>query len=336
MKFSIVITTYNRVKWLRQAIASAQAQTVPCEIVVVDDCSTDSTQTYVESLGNSVIYHRNSTNLGHSASVNAGVERSTGDWIKFLDDDDYLAPDCIEKMIGALAPYPQAALCSCQAVQVDTQGQAIGRTQAPFAAAVHQVDQQDIHYQMLKEQLPFGTPVQVAARRDAFLASGGWDAAFSGNCDDIESWIKIAQYGDAVILSEALAYRTIWPGNCSSQLSLRARMQMNVVIKEKIYARIHSKYHQALPALSSITAFLQLHWGLVGLKRGRLVEALQLVTPVLLSWTAWKYLAQVLYNRLLLSGGQAALQIVAAMVPSRNSVAPQSQGMAVEYLGNQV
>ncbi len=51
--------------------------------------------------------------------------------------------------------------------------------------------QEDIHYGMLLELVPFGTPIQVGFRRDAFLESGGWDTNLT-SCDDIDSWIRIA------------------------------------------------------------------------------------------------------------------------------------------------
>jgi len=48
MKFTIVITTYNRLDFLKRAINSALEQTIKCEIIVVDDCSTDGTEEYVK------------------------------------------------------------------------------------------------------------------------------------------------------------------------------------------------------------------------------------------------------------------------------------------------
>ncbi len=47
MKFSLVITTYNRLELLKRAIACGLNQTVPCEVVVADDASTDGTEEYV-------------------------------------------------------------------------------------------------------------------------------------------------------------------------------------------------------------------------------------------------------------------------------------------------
>ena len=54
MKFSIVITTYNRLNLLQRAIESALAQTIPCEVIVVDDYSSDDTESYVKERSKSL------------------------------------------------------------------------------------------------------------------------------------------------------------------------------------------------------------------------------------------------------------------------------------------
>ncbi len=128
MKFSVVITTYNRLELLKRAIQSALNQTINCEVVVVDDCSTDDTQAYVTSLGERVVYYRHSINQGHAISINAGVTKASGDWIKFLDDDDYLAVNCLEEMEKVIIMHPQAVICSCVAAQVNESEVEISRT----------------------------------------------------------------------------------------------------------------------------------------------------------------------------------------------------------------
>ncbi|MBD2577593.1 glycosyltransferase family 2 protein [Oscillatoria sp. FACHB-1406] len=297
MKVSVVIPTYNRLPFLQRAVASALQQTSVCEVVIVDDGSNDGTEEYAKSLGHQVIYHRNSQNLGHSKSVNAGVAAASGEWIKFIDDDDYLAPNCVEVMAKAIASHPQAAICSCQAFQVDTDGKELNCTAPVGTAKAFYILQEDIHYGMLIEMLPFGTPVQVAVKKAAFIESGGWNSDFDGDGDDIESWVRIAQFGDAIFINQALAYRTIWRGNCSGQLSLKQRLNTNISIKQKIYKRVHPKYASLLPKSEDVCAFLELHWGLVGLKRGKLIDGLKLIYPSLLSATTFAHLAKVIYSR---------------------------------------
>jgi glycosyltransferase involved in cell wall biosynthesis len=305
MKFSIVITTYNRLNLLKRAIDTALSQTLPCEVVVVDDCSSDDTQNYVQerckTLANMgekrLFYHRHSENIGHSKSVNAGVELATGDWIKLLDDDDYLAPNCIEEMTNAIALRPQAAICSCQAIQVDDNGIEISRTRKTGPGKAFYIPQEDIHYGMLMEQVPFGTPVQVAFSRDAFLKTGGWDSELDTNFDDIDSWIKIAKFGDAIFINECLGYRTVWSGAFNQRFSLQNRLDTNILIKQKIYSRISQKYRSDIPQLQDIRDYLKLHWSLVALKQGKLFNAAIISFPAIFSPVAWQLLRETRRSR---------------------------------------
>jgi glycosyltransferase involved in cell wall biosynthesis len=305
MKFSIVITTYNRLTLLQRAIDTAIAQTIPCEVVVVDDCSSDGTQAYVQercealaSVGDKrLVYLRNSTNLGHSKSVNAGVELATGDWIKPVDDDDYLAPNCIEVMECAIALRPQAVICSCQAAQVDANGVEISRTRQTGPGKAFYIPQEDIHYGMLLEVVPFGTPVQVAFKRSAFLKTGGWDSSLDANFDDIDSWIKIAQFGDAIFINECLGYRTVWSGAYNQKFSLQKRLDTNISIKEKIYSLVSEKHQDDIPKLQDIRNYVKLHWSVVALQQGKLFNAAKMSFPASFSPAAWKLLGEVTRSR---------------------------------------
>jgi glycosyltransferase involved in cell wall biosynthesis len=303
--FTVLITTYNRLELLDRAINSALLQTLPCEVVVVDDCSIDETEGYmkrrVETLQKQgdfrLVYHRNSSNQGHSKSVNVGVEIARGDWIKFLDDDDYLAEDCLETMLRALVQCPNAVICSVRSANVDLEGQEQSYTQPSGPKPAFYIPQEDIHYGMLLEQVPFGTPVQVAVQREAFLRSGGWKSSFDVNFDDIESWANIAQFGDAIFIQKCLAYRTTWQGAYNYRLSFQKRLETRILIKTKIYELVSDRHRKKLPKLLSVNAYLQLYWGLIAFKRQRPFEALNLLFPALFSPTAWRLLRDVLAFR---------------------------------------
>ncbi|MDJ1173831.1 glycosyltransferase family 2 protein [Roseofilum sp. BLCC_M114] len=297
MKFSIVISTYNRLSLLKRAIDSALNQTVPCEVVVADDCSPDDTQAYVESLGEQVIYHRNSVNSGHSATVNAGVEAASGEWIKFVDDDDYLAPNCIEEMIEAIALHPEAVICSCQAAQVNLEEKVLSITRKSGPGKVFYIPQEDIHYGMLLELVPFGTPIQVACKRDAFIQSQGWDSSLDANCDDINSWVKISQFGDALFINEMLAYRTVWPGAYNKKISLTKRLETNLLIKSQIYQRVTAKHQQEIPNMEQVESYLSIHWGLSALKQKKIGDAMNMIVPNILSFLGWKLFVQAQFHR---------------------------------------
>ncbi|MBW4509920.1 MAG: glycosyltransferase [Scytonematopsis contorta HA4267-MV1] len=297
MKFSVVITTYNRLNLLRRAVESAFGQTVPTEVVVVDDCSSDETREYIKSLGERVVYVRNQVNFGHAASVNAGVQASSGDWVKFLDDDDYLAPNCLQEMSEAIALCPGAVIFSCVASQVDEKGVTLGRTPHFGPGKAFCVPQTDIHYGMLLELLPFGTPVQVACRRDVFLKTGGWDSQLDTNCDDIDCWIKVVKFGDAVFSNQCLAYRTIWTGAYNHKFSLEKRLNTNILMKEKIYALVDAKHVGNIPKLEDIKNYLKLHWVIVALKQKNINCLMQMLDLGILSISAWWLLVQAVLGR---------------------------------------
>ncbi|HEY9878406.1 MAG TPA: glycosyltransferase family 2 protein [Leptolyngbyaceae cyanobacterium] len=296
MKFSIVITTYNRLDLLKRAVDSALNQTVPCEVIIADNASTDGTEAYAHSLEGRVIYKRNPTNLNHAGAVNAGVEVASGAWIKLVDDDDYLAPTCIERMVDAIARHPQAVICSCRAAQIDTNGKELSCTAPTGPGKVFYIPQTAIHYGMFLEQVPFGTPIQVAVQREAFLKSGGWDLSMT-SCDDIDSWIRVAQFGDALFINECLAYRTVWPGGYDHKIALKNRLATNLLIKQRIYERVSSAYQAALPPMQDIQNYLHLHWGFVALKQRQLGAALALIAPGVTSPKAWSLLKQARQGR---------------------------------------
>jgi glycosyltransferase involved in cell wall biosynthesis len=308
MKFSVVITTYNRLDLLRRAIDSAVNQTIECEVVVVDDCSSDDTEAYVKSLGSQVVYHRHEENIGHAASVNTGVAKASGDWVKFLDDDDYLAANCLAEMKKAIAKHAlsnelsseknsQAVICSCIAVQVDNNGEHLSRTPHLGPGLAFYIPQADIHYGMLLELLPFGTPVQVACRRDVFLKVGAWDSKLDANCDDIDCWIRIAEFGDAIFLNQCLSYRTIWAGAYNQKFSLQKRLDTNILMKEKIYAFVNEKHRSNIPALSDIKNYLKLHWAIVALKQRNINSIVQMLDLSVLSPMVFWLLLNAVFSR---------------------------------------
>ncbi len=99
---SIIIPCYNAEKFLAQTINSVLQQTVSdYEIIIIDDGSTDSSTEIIKSFG-SRVRAEFQTNLGASAARNKGTELAQGEFIQYLDADDLLRPDALEKRITAL------------------------------------------------------------------------------------------------------------------------------------------------------------------------------------------------------------------------------------------
>ncbi|HEV3245155.1 MAG TPA: glycosyltransferase family 2 protein [Candidatus Paceibacterota bacterium] len=100
---SVVIPTYNRKAMLPRAVQSVLAQTYhELEVVVVDDASTDGTEALFAHADPRVRYERLARNSGVHAARNRGLEIANGEFISFLDSDDELSPEALEKGLGAL------------------------------------------------------------------------------------------------------------------------------------------------------------------------------------------------------------------------------------------
>ncbi|MBP1852958.1 glycosyltransferase family 2 protein [Rhizobium halophytocola] len=99
---SFVIAAYNAQDTLARAIDSALAQTgVTVEVLVIDDCSTDTTVEIAESYaGQPVTLIRQGQNGGPGAARNAGIAAACGDWIAVLDADDAVRPERMRRMLA--------------------------------------------------------------------------------------------------------------------------------------------------------------------------------------------------------------------------------------------
>lgn len=102
---SIVISHYNKAKYLDQAIYSAINQSrQPSEIIVVDDYSLPQQRAKARRICDKagVIFIQRDKNGGPSKARNAGIRASYGEWIQILDADDYLAPNSLKNRFNAL------------------------------------------------------------------------------------------------------------------------------------------------------------------------------------------------------------------------------------------
>ncbi len=108
---SVVITTYNYAVYLPRAIDSVLMQTYPnVEVIVIDDGSTDDAASVIPS--HALVKYFYQENRGLSAARNNGIKKSKGDYVVFLDADDWLEPDAIENNLAVLIHHPTVAFIS--------------------------------------------------------------------------------------------------------------------------------------------------------------------------------------------------------------------------------
>jgi glycosyltransferase involved in cell wall biosynthesis len=104
---SIIIPCFNAEAYLREALDCALAQTYqPVEIIVVDDGSTDQTAKIASSRDSSIIVVRHENNLGVTQARNTGLRHTRGAYVQFLDSDDLIARDKLERQAAVLDGDP--------------------------------------------------------------------------------------------------------------------------------------------------------------------------------------------------------------------------------------
>ena len=109
---SVIITTYYRNEDLKRAIESVQHQTYePIEIIVVDDSGEANARSVVDEFA--VEYVPKEQNEGQISAWNSGIDRSNGDYIQFLDDDDQLCPTKIDKQMAKFKESEKIGVLYC-------------------------------------------------------------------------------------------------------------------------------------------------------------------------------------------------------------------------------
>lgn len=112
MKISVITASYNYANYIGDTIQSVIDQTyTDFELIVVDDCSTDNSVEVIKSFNDERIkLIINDQNLGLKESLKRGLKEATGEWIAFLESDDILVPDNLEKKFEIIQRYPETAL----------------------------------------------------------------------------------------------------------------------------------------------------------------------------------------------------------------------------------
>ncbi len=125
---SVIIPAYNSEKYISKAIDSALSQDVPLEIIVVDDCSTDSLSELMKSYVSDarVCFLQNEKNLGAAESRNIGVSLAKGEYVAFLDADDYWMPDKLQKQLSVIE-NGDYAMCATARELITQNGDSTGR-----------------------------------------------------------------------------------------------------------------------------------------------------------------------------------------------------------------
>jgi glycosyltransferase involved in cell wall biosynthesis len=198
--FSVIIPTYNRAEFLKEAIESVLCQTLQdFEVIIIDDHSGDDTKEVVTSFRDErIIYILNDRGRGGAGTRNAGIGRARGEWVAFLDDDDVWLPEKLDILYKKVQEVDQS-------VGLIYTGYAVYDFDKKVERNLFIPQKEGSMYKDLLYNNYIGALSSVAIRRDLLRIVGGFDQEFPG-MQDVDLYVRIANISKVAFIKEKLVY----------------------------------------------------------------------------------------------------------------------------------
>jgi glycosyltransferase involved in cell wall biosynthesis len=226
-KFSIIITSHNQAEFIRDAVDSALAQTYgEKEIIVVDDASSDSSQSVLEQYGGAIRLVKVERNVGASRARNVGIATAQGDFLVFLDGDDLLLPWALEIYNEIVdRKQPQIILSTMLWFEGNAPQSSDHKPEHIEVVAYESLLQKDRPYRASASAL--------VIRRDVFTRVQGWTNEIFP-MEDLDVLVKLLQSGRTaqILVPPTVCYR-VHAANTVHQVANCAGALRSIMEKEK-------------------------------------------------------------------------------------------------------
>lgn len=194
---SVLMTTYNRERYVEAAIRSILSSTFSdFELIVVDDRSSDRTVAIVEQLAEEddrVVLHKNPQNLGDYPNRNRAASMAQGKYIKYVDCDDLIYPWGLQILWDCMEKHPDAGWGLCSIAQDE---------QRIFPFSLDPGEAYRYHY--LGPGLFHKAPLSSIIRKSVFTEVGGFKPLrFVG---DWEMWHRLALHSNVVLMNQGIVW----------------------------------------------------------------------------------------------------------------------------------
>ena len=192
---SVLMTAFNREKYISDAVESVLASSYTnFELIIADDASTDGTLALARSFESKdcrIRVFKNECNLGDYPNRNMVASNAKGKYLKYVDSDDLINPDALEKMVTAMEYFPEAAFGISQF---------IFNKDVVYPALLSPNEAYHQHYNGF-ELFSYG-PVGAIIKKDLFDKVGGFSK--ERYISDTELWLKLATFYPIVKLQPGL------------------------------------------------------------------------------------------------------------------------------------
>jgi glycosyltransferase involved in cell wall biosynthesis len=199
---SVILPTYERPEFLRQAVASVQAQSwTDWELIVSDDGSGSDTASLLDRFNREPqVRVIRSTHQGNPGAVrNRALREARGEYVAFIDSDDLWLPPKLEEQLATLRASPECQWGYTEFIRIDQDGVSVDYERNP-----HRILHEGwIFNQLLELKVGIAMPT-VMVKRDLLETVGGFDEQ-QGLHEDYELWLRLALSSPVRVLKQPLA-----------------------------------------------------------------------------------------------------------------------------------
>ena len=226
MKVSVIVPTYNRAHMITEAIESVLSQTFKdFELIIVDNYSTDDTESIVKSyVDKRIRYFKNQNNGLVSINRNYGIQKSGGEYIAFLDDDDLWLPEKLEKQVELLDSSKQLGLVYSNSYVIDSNGY--------LRETTYLYGMKPARGSAFNELFRFNfiPTLTVAIRREVLDKVGEFNPRYK-ICQDYDLWLRIAEYYPIDFVEQPLAKFRVHGGSIYQKNTVLSYQELLQVIE---------------------------------------------------------------------------------------------------------
>lgn len=198
--FSIVIPVYNKGRFVNKTLKSVLKQTfTDYEIIIINDGSTDNSEEEIQAFQDERIHYYFKENEGVAIARNYGLNKAKGDFICFLDADDYWYPEFLETMAAYSHKLPEQKIFAC-AIEIETQNKTFNANYSIQKESDFEIV--DFFDASQKECVLWTSSTVI--HKNVFENVGGFDVNIQKG-EDTELWIRIGLKYPIVFIWKNLA-----------------------------------------------------------------------------------------------------------------------------------
>ena len=286
VRISVVIAVYNGEQTIARAIRSVLNQSFAAhEVIVVDDGSTDDTQGVVKSFDDNVKYLYQE-NAGVSKARNAGVDAASGEWVAFLDADDWYLPDRLLWHAEWITQDPDLDFLTGDQEYRRPDGTLIKTSLATAPVGRQLLDRAkgslrvvlagDLIGELVQQHI--GDTPTLTVRRETFLQVGGYPGAFAVS-EDVHLLIRLAAHSRRIgVICRPLAVYCVHEDSATRSNKLRAQQQTVAALTD-LRPALRGASKPIRDGLEGAVHRARLDLAVVLLRRGQRLRALCAVLP---------------------------------------------------------